>query len=103
MIDDIGIALLVLGGVAFLGWYLYFFFTRSRSFVERWAKEKGYQLLQAESRLFRRGPFLWSGKGQAVYKVSVLDEHGRRRDGWARCGHWFLGMVVERVEVKLDN
>jgi hypothetical protein len=103
MLDDIGTALLVLGGIALLGLYFYMFFTRSRSFVEKWAEEKGYQLLQAESRLFRRGPFFWSGKGQMIYRVAVLDEQGREREGWVRCGHWFLGMAVEHVEAKLDS
>jgi hypothetical protein len=103
MMDEIGTAVLILGGAALLGLFFYSFFTRSRSFVERWAEKKGYQLLQAEMRLFRRGPFFWSSKGQTVYRVAVLDEQGRERGGWVRCGHWILGMAVEHVEASWDT
>ncbi|MCP4536360.1 MAG: hypothetical protein GY832_04365, partial [Chloroflexi bacterium] len=54
-------------------------------------------------RLFRRGPFWWSGKGQVVYRVEVRDEHGHDYLGWVRCGHWVTGMFSDAVEARWDD
>ena len=96
----------VLGAVvilAILGWYFYNYFSRSKLLLEKWANENQYQLLHAEYRSIRRRPFLWSAKGQAVYRVQIRDEQGNNRKGWVRCGSWLLGVFADEVKVKWDD
>jgi hypothetical protein len=97
-------ALIVLIVLAAVGWYLYVYARRSRSLLEKWASEHQYQLVHREHRWFRKGPFFWSSsKGQAVYRVEILDEQAGRRKGWVRCGGWWLGVFADQVEVKWDD
>jgi hypothetical protein len=96
----------VLGGlviVAILGWYFHAYFSRAKLLLEKWANENQYQLLHAEYRSIRRRPFLWSAKGQAVYRVEIRDEQGNERTGWVRCGSWLLGVFADEVKVKWDD
>ncbi len=96
-------ALGVLVILAILGWYFYAYFSRSKRLLEKWANESRYQLLHAEYRSIRKRPFLWSAKGQAVYRVEIRDEQGNNRKGWVRCGNWLLGVFADEVKVKWDN
>jgi hypothetical protein len=89
--------------LAILGGYLYVYFSRSKRLLERWANENRYQLLHAEYRSVRKRPFLWSAKGQAVYRVEIRDEQGNNRQGWVRCGSWLLGVFADEVKVKWDD
>ena len=81
---------------------IYAFVSRSTYLLEKWADENRFRLLHAEHRMFRKGPFLWSGRGQTVYRVGVQDERGFERRGWVRCGSWWLGLITDQVEVKWD-
>lgn len=96
-------ALGVLVILAILGWYFYVYFSRSKLLLEKWANENQYQLLYAEYRSIRKRPFLWSAKGQAVYRVEIRDEQGNNRKGWVRCGSWLLGVFADEVKVKWDD
>ena len=89
--------LLVIGGVA---WQ----FSRSRTILEQWAAENGYQILERERRYMRLGPFWWrTGKNQQVYYVRVRDGSGRERSGYVRCGSWLAGMLSSQATVAWDD
>jgi len=45
--------------------------TRSQGMVRAWAEKNGLDLEEVDFRLFRKGPFWWSGKGQVVYRVAT--------------------------------
>lgn len=76
---------------------------RSRSVLERWAERNGYRIIDADYRNFFRGPFFWtSSKGQTVYRVTVQAK-GVVRNGWVRCGSWWLGLLSDQVEVRWDE
>jgi hypothetical protein len=78
--------------------------TRSRSVLDQWADENGFEILHSEYRHMRLGPFFWtSSKGQTVYYVHVRDQQGRERMGWVRCGGWFLGLMSNKAEVRWDD
>ena len=79
-------------------------FFRSRSILESWAKENGYQILSSEIRLFSRGPFFWTASNnQVVYYVTVQTSDGTVKRGWARCGSWWWGVFLNQVEIRWDE
>lgn len=100
--DVTGIVLIVVGAVG-LGAIVYGFSQRSENMLRRWAAEHGYELLRAEFRMFRKGPFIWSSRSQVVYRIEVRDAEGNTHAGWARCGSWWLGLAQEMVETRWDD
>jgi hypothetical protein len=86
-----------------LGLYSHVYFSKSKRLLEKWVRENRYELLHAEYRSIRKRPFLWSAKGQAVYRVEIRDEQGNRRKGWVRCGSWLLGVFADEVKAKWDD
>ena len=77
---------------------------RSISLLRRWALENGVQLLNAQRRGVRNGPFLWSSySGQTVYRVTIRDREGRTKTAWARCGGSSFGLIRPEVLVVLDG
>jgi hypothetical protein len=83
-----------------LRWY----FRRAESYLKKWADQSGYHILDRTHRFFFRGPFFsTSTGGQAVYRVRVEDREGRQRQGWVRCGSWWLGLWSDRVDVLWDK
>ena len=103
MDGNIAAVLLTLLALAGAGAAIYGTISRSQLLLHKWASENRYDLLLAENRMFRKGPFMWSGKSQTVYRVHVRDEQGNERKGWVRCGDWLLGVLVDKVEAKWDN
>jgi len=100
--DYVGMSVLVLGVLAIAS--LFWRFTRSKSIVEKWAEQNGYEILESDYRMLARGPFFWrSSEEQAVYHVKVRDGEGRIRTGWVRCGGWFLGLFSDKTEVKWED
>ena len=100
--DTVGIlAFFVVLGIAAVVLYLHI--TRSQKLLKRWADDNGFESLHVEHRMFRKGPFFWSGRGQTVYRVEVRDEQGVERKGWVRCGSWWAGVFSDKVEVKWDE
>ena len=93
------IIVVVVLGIAGIAWH----FSRSRSLLEQWAAENGYQILHSEYRNLVKGPFFWSSKGQTVYYVKVRDNQGNVRTGWLRCGGWWLGLMSDRTEVRWED
>jgi hypothetical protein len=73
----------------------------SRTTLELWAGEMGYQLLQAERRHFRRGPFFWATYvGQEVFFIVVKNTNGEVLRGWARVGGFLVGQLSQKVSVR---
>ena len=89
--------------LAILAPALYIHITRSKTLLKRWAKENGYEFTHVEHRMFRKGPFVFSSRGQSVYRVEVRDEQGQVRKGWVRCGSWWAGVLGDQVEVRWDE
>jgi hypothetical protein len=79
-------------------------FSRSKTLLEKWAAENGFEILQREQRYISQGPFFWTtSRSQVVYHVNVRDGLGNVRSGWVRCGGWFLGMWSDKTEVKWED
>ena len=89
------------GGIIVL-WY-YHYFRRSRELLARWAEREGYELLHVEHRILGRGPFWFSAKSQAIYRVVVMDRAGHVRKGFVRLGDWWRGVMADRVEARMDD
>ena len=100
--DSTTILVIALGAIVLIVYYSYFY-SRSRKLVRKWADENGYTLLKMEHRLFRKGPFLLTGRNQAVFKVVVRDESGLQQTGWVRCGSWLAGIFGNDVEALMDE
>ena len=103
MPSDSATALLIIGLVALYAVFLYFFITRSQHLLKIWAQDNGYEIIRSEFRMFRKGPFMLSGRSQTVYRVALRDEAGRTRTAWVRCGGWFSGVFRDQVEAKWDE
>jgi hypothetical protein len=99
-VPQILFAVLLLGILAPV---LYIHITRSQKLLKRWADENRYEFLHVEHRMFRKGPFAFSSRGQSVYRVEVRDEQGIERKGWVRCGSWWAGVLSDQVEARWDE
>ena len=75
---------------------------RSRFLLKRWARANGFELVQMSIPWFKFSPFLFASKHQEVYEIRVRDHRARERRGWAKCGGFFLGFLVDKVEVEWD-
>ncbi len=74
---------------------------RSRSLLKKWANENGFELVRMNQKKLYKSPFV-SSRHQEVFHIRVRDNKGRERSGWAKCGGYFLGFLVNKVEVTLD-
>jgi hypothetical protein len=74
---------------------------RSRFLLKQWARANGFELVQMSIPWFKFNPF-WASKRQEVYQIRVRDHRGRERSGWAKCGGFWLGFLVDKVEVEWD-
>ena len=73
---------------------------RARAVVEEWAQECGFTLLEADYACPFSVPFRWMYfRNEAVYRVTVADQRGRRRRGFVRCGTWWR----DETEVRWDD
>jgi hypothetical protein len=100
--DAVGV-LAIFAVVSIVALVLYLHITRSQKLLKRWSDENGVEFLQVEHRMFRKGPFVWSSRGQTVYRVQVRDERGVERRGWVRCGSWWAGVFSDKVEARWDE
>ena len=81
-----------------------FHYARGESILEKWAAEQGYRVVSSERRTIRTGPyFLTTGRGRVVYRISVEDRDGHIKEGYARCGSYFLGTFSDKVDVRWDE
>ncbi len=75
---------------------------RSRVLLKQWARANGCELVQMSINWFKFSPFVFGSKRQEVYQIRVRDHRGRERSGWAKCGGYWLGFLVNKVEVIWD-
>ena len=100
---DLTNILLIFVAALGVGGMVYGMATRSERIVREWAVKNGLDLEEAEFRMFRKGPFWFSGRGQVVYRVAARDAQGRLRRGWVRCGGFLLGVMENKVEARWDD
>lgn len=75
---------------------------RSKTLLKEWARANGYELVQMRINWSQPGPFLFRSRRQEVYQIKVRDQRGRLRRGWAKCGGYWFGFLVNKVEVIWD-
>lgn len=86
--------------VAVLVWWQH---TRADEILQRWAQAAKVELLSAQKRYLRTGPFFMNqARGQFVFRIVVRDHTGTERTGWLRVGGWLAGVVSDKTEVVWD-
>ncbi len=75
-------------------------------YIEKWAHDNGLEVLHSERRWF--GSPWWISTNfaaQKIYHIALGDpnDDDRVRLAWIRCGDWFWGMRVEKVDVRWDG
>jgi hypothetical protein len=84
-----------------LTWFQY---ARADEILRGWAKEAGMEVVSAEKRYWRTGPFfLRHSRGQFVYRITVRDPAGAERSGWIRVGGWLGGVLSNKTNVIWDS
>ena len=97
------ILILILFAAIPLGIAGYLFYLHcGNAMLQRWLEENGYELIESENRLFKRGPFSPLGK-QIVFKLTVRSPETGVRSGWLGCGGQFSGLLSERAEMIWDQ
>ena len=92
-------AVLILGGGM-----MYWQFSRSSRHLQEWARRNGYELLDVQRRIFRRGTFWWRvARGQEVFRVTVRRGDGVVRSGYVRVGGWFTGQLSGHATEEWDD
>ena len=75
---------------------------RSKRLLDKWATANGFTLVKMNMNWSGFGPFLFTSQHQEVYRIKVRDHRGREHSGWAKCGGYWLGFLVDKVEVRLN-
>lgn len=72
--------------------------------LEKWAKRKGFTILNYELRHFKTGPYFFSDRKriQRVFYVTLEDKDGTSTKAWVKIGGT-LGLLSNEVEVKWDG
>jgi hypothetical protein len=87
--------------VAVLVWWQH---SKAHEIVRQWAKVTDVELLSAEKRYLRTGPFfLDHARGQFVFRVVVRERAGAERSGWLRVGGWLVGVISDKTKVIWDS
>ena len=76
---------------------------RARFILKKWARANGYELVKINMNWFGISPFIFISNRQEVYQISVRDQRGRERRGWAKCGGFWLGFLADKTEVEWDS
>jgi hypothetical protein len=90
-----------LTGIAlcFFGVFFVVHYLRGRSALKRWAHQNGLQILKSKLTSSFAGSFTWN-HNQTIYFIQVRDREGNVRDGWVRCGSFWLGVLSSKTEVR---
>jgi hypothetical protein len=76
---------------------------RSKDLIDRWAHSNKLRLVQMEHRIYFARPLGWRNvTGQAVYRITVVDQYGQRQSGWVRCGGRWWGLHSDKITVRWD-
>ena len=76
---------------------------RARFILKKWARANGYELVKMDMNWFGISPFIFTSNRQEVYQIRVRDHRGRERSGWAKCGGFWLGFLVDKIDVEWDS
>jgi hypothetical protein len=94
------VPMVVVLAILLVAWH----FHRSRSCLEQWAEQNGFEILESQYRNLFKGPYFWtSSRAQTVYRVKVRDHQRNVRSGWVRCGGWFSGLCSDKTEVRWES
>lgn len=63
--------------VGFVAGVIYIQIRRAQMLLKGWAEENGYEILYAGQRIFRKGPYIWSGRGQVIYRPGARSRRRR--------------------------
>lgn len=98
------ILLIIVTAILVLAITAYLIIGRSKKIVQAWADSQGYELLKCHYRAARKGPFLLtSSSGQTTCRISIRTSDGRIKNGWIKCGGFFLGIMNNKVKVVWDD
>ena len=100
VIIPIGFAILI--GLILCGsfWGLH----RSSIMVSNWAEAHGYHVVEKKQPLINLGPYRWENpRGRTFYYITVRSRDGQIHRGWVSCGVEYLGLFVNKVEVRWDK
>lgn len=87
--------------VAVLAWVQH---SKARKIVLQWAQTMEVELVSAQVRYLRTGPFFFAhSRGQFVFRILVRDQTGQERTGWLRVGGWLLGVLSAKTKVYWDS
>lgn len=71
--------------------------------LHRWVQITGFQIVSAQKRYLRTGPFfLNSTSGQFVFRIVVRDHSGTERIGWLRVGGPLIGVLSDETDIVWD-
>jgi len=73
--------------------------------IKQWAERNDYTLTKSRICLTNIGPFSYFGTsgGQSVFRIEAMTRDGELRQGYARAGGFFFGLLRKRGEVKWDK
>ena len=87
--------------VAVLAWGQH---SRANQIVRQWAQTTEVELVSAQNRYLRTGPFfLENVRGQFVFRIVVRDQTGSERTGWLRVGGGLTGVLSAKTKVVWDS
>src|SRR3954451_9279811 len=76
--------------------------SKADTILKRWTLASGFELVSAQKRYLRTGPFLLYSRGQFVFRIVVRDHAGTQHAGWIRIGGWLAGVLSDKTEVIWD-
>ncbi len=97
-----GVVIWLLLVAAAIIWGVFWEERRSTQILKDWAQREGLKLLFSERRHYVRLEEFKASRSQAVFRVKVQDEKGFTRQGWVRCGGWWIGLLQNCAEAQWD-
>ncbi|MCX5662829.1 MAG: hypothetical protein NTW19_24365 [Planctomycetota bacterium] len=104
MLPPAAVLILPLLMMGIVGFAIARHWARARESLSRWADEAKLEIIDAERRWWRRGPFQSrTGRWQSVYRVIARASDGVIRRGWACVGGRMAGPWNGQVMVEWDQ
>lgn len=89
--------LLAVAGV--LGLLQHLIYLRCRTIILRWSRHSGWNVIDAERRVFRSGPFPFQ-PGCPVFLLTLKSSAGRRRQAFVQCGNAVMSVFSDHLAVE---
>lgn len=78
--------------------------TRASDILRQWAQKDGFEVISANKRYIRTGPFFMDhSRGQFVFRIVVRDRSGTKRTGWLLVGGWLAGVASNKSRISWDS